>query len=226
MQLRERLRDLEVATRPDDPEVTAAHAARWDELPAGVRTSAQLLGRKLTGCEGTHGVFPACNFGCAPCYHGSQANRVPVDGAHTVAEVDRQMAYLRRHRGPGQYAQLIGGEVSLLPPDAHAQALAAMRRHGRVPMSFTHGDFDDDYLEAVVLDADGGPRFSSVSFAVHVDSTMRGRPGRPAALQRGAAARRAGADRDHVRPAPGAARGRQLPGAQHDGHARQPRRDP
>lgn len=173
--LGDRLRRLAVATQPEDPEVAAAYAARWDELPDAVRTRAQMLGRKLTGCEGTHGVFPACDFGCEPCYHGREANRVPVDGAHTVAEVDRQMAYLRRRRGPGQYAQLIGGEVSLLPPDVHAEALAAMRRHGRVPMSFTHGDFDDDYLEAVVLAADGTPRFSTVSFAVHVDSTMRGR---------------------------------------------------
>lgn len=54
-----------------------------------------------------------------------------------------------------------------------------MRRHGRIPMSFSHGGFDDDYLEAVVLDADGRPRFEEVSFAVHVDRTMRGRPGTP-----------------------------------------------
>ncbi|MEX2549162.1 MAG: hypothetical protein WD638_02960, partial [Nitriliruptoraceae bacterium] len=98
-----------------------------------------------------------------------------VDGTHTVAEVERQMAYLRRRRGRGQYAQLIGGEVSLLPPDAHAEALAVMRRHGRIPMSFSHGDFDDDYLEALVLGPDGKPRFDSISFAVHIDSTMRGR---------------------------------------------------
>ena len=169
------MRELGLVTRPVDTEVARAHAERWAELPASVRTPAQMLGRKLTGCEGTHGVFPACNFGCKPCYHGSDANRVPVDGAHTVAEVERQMAYLRERRGPGQYAQLIGGEVSLLPPDAHAEALTVMHRHGRIPMSFTHGDFDDDHLEAVVLEADGQPRFRSVAFAVHVDSTMRGR---------------------------------------------------
>ncbi len=169
------LRDAERATRPEDPEVAAAHAARWEELPAGVRTASQLLGRRFTGCEGTHGVFPACNLGCEPCYHGKDANRVPVDGVHTVAKVERQMAYLRERRGPGQYAQLIGGEVSLLPPDAHAEALATMRRHGRIPMSFTHGDFDQDYLEAVVLAPDGTPRFDAVAFAVHIDSTMRGR---------------------------------------------------
>lgn len=169
------LRDAERATRPEDPEVAAAHAARWEELPAGVRTASQLLGRKFTGCEGTHGVFPACNLGCEPCYHGKDANRVPVDGVHTVAEVERQMAYLRERRGPGQYAQLIGGEVSLLPPDAHAEALATMRRHGRIPMSFTYGDFDQDHLEAVVLAPDGTPRFDAVAFAVHIDSTMRGR---------------------------------------------------
>jgi hypothetical protein len=173
--LRAGLRRVEVATRPDDPEVAAAHAARWQELPAAVRTPAQMIGRKFTGCEGTHGVFPACDFGCEPCYHGAEANRVRVDGRHTVAEVERQMAYLRRRRGPGQYAQLIGGEVSLLPPEDHAAALAAMRRHGRIPMSFTHGDFDDDYLEALALHPDGTPRFRELAFAVHVDATMRGR---------------------------------------------------
>lgn len=175
VRLVERLRRLEAITRPEEEDTDAAHAARWAELPEAVRTPAQLLGRKFTGCEGTHGVFPACDFGCAPCYHGADANRVPVDGAHTVAEVERQMAYLRWHRGRGQYAQLIGGEVSLLPPESHAEALALMHRHGRIPMSFSHGDFDDDYLEAVALDPDGTPRFESLSFAVHIDSTMRGR---------------------------------------------------
>ena len=174
-QLRGRVQRFEVATRPDNPEVTAAHARRWAGLPEGVKTPAQVLGRKFTGCEGTHGVFPACNFGCEPCYHGAEANRVPIDGEHTVAEVDRQMELLRRLRGPGQYAQLIGGEVSLLPPEAHGQALAVMRRHQRIPMSFSHGDFDDDYLEAVVLDEHGERRFDDISFAVHIDSTMKGR---------------------------------------------------
>ncbi len=168
---------LERRTRPVDAAVATAHRRRWAELPQHVRTPSQLLGRKFTGCEGTHGVFPACNLGCEPCYHGREANRVPVDGAHTVAEVDRQMAFLRERRGPGQYAQLIGGEVTLLPPEAHAEALKAMQRHGRIPMSFTHGDVDLDHLERIVLDADGRRRFDTVSFAVHVDTTMRGRRG-------------------------------------------------
>lgn len=172
-----RVRDIERRTRPGDPEVRAALDARWQELPAHVRTPAQMLGRKFTGCEGTHGVFPACNFGCRPCYHSSNANRVPVDGAHTVSAVEEQMAYLRKRRGPGQYAQLIGGEVSLLPPEAHAEALEVMRRHERFPMSFTHGDFDYDYLEQVAVRPDGTPRFDVLSFAVHIDSTMLGRRG-------------------------------------------------
>jgi hypothetical protein len=85
------------------------------------------------------------------------------------------MGYAAAVRGPVQYAQLIGGEVSLLDPDDHAAALAVMRSHGRIPMSFTHGDFDYDYLRRVVLDAKGSPRFDRVAFAVHIDSTMRGR---------------------------------------------------
>ncbi len=171
------LRDLERRTRPADPEVLAALEQRWDELPTGVQTPGQMLGRKLTGCEGTHGVFPACNFGCKPCYLSANANRVRVDGTHTVAEVERQMAFLRERRGPAQYAQLIGGEVSLLPAEAHAEALAVMRRYGRMPMSFSHGDFDYEYLEKIAVAPDGTRRFDLLSFAIHIDSTMRGRRG-------------------------------------------------
>lgn len=172
-----RVRDAERASRPVDGQTQAALAARWAELPVQVRTPAQMLGRKLTGCEGTHGVFPACDFGCRPCYHAANANEVRVDGAHTVAEVERQMAYFRAQRGPGQHAQLIGGEVSLLPAEAHAEALEVMRRHQRFPMSFSHGDFDYDYLERLAVRPDGARRFDVLSFAVHIDMTMYGRRG-------------------------------------------------
>lgn len=161
-----------------EPERAAALARRWRELPAGVRGPGQMLGRRIAGCEGTRGVVPRCDLACAPCYHSRDANRVPVDGAHTVAEVRAQMALLRRLRGPGQPAQLIGGEVTLLPPDDHAAALQAMIDAGRRPMSMTHGDVDYDYLRALALDpATGRPRFRHLSFAVHIDSTMRGRRG-------------------------------------------------
>ena len=173
-----RLRELEVATRPEHPDLTAALAARWAELPAHVKQPNQMLGRRMTGCEGTHGVFPRCNLACTPCYHAKEANRVPTDGDHTEREVDRQMALLRTLRGPGQHAQLIGGEVTLLGPEDHARALLAMRRHGRKPMSMTHGDFDYDYLEALALDPrTRRPRFDHLAFAGHFDSLMFGRRG-------------------------------------------------
>src|SRR5919198_1981845 len=150
-----RLRALEVATRPVDSDTAAALERRWAELPDRVRTPAQLLGRRSPGCEGTHGVFPRCNLACTPCYHARDANRVRTDGAHTVAEIDRQMSYLRAVRGTGQHAQLIGGEVTLLDPDDHAAALQVMRRHGRQPMSMTHGDFDYDYLRRLAIAPNG-----------------------------------------------------------------------
>lgn len=156
-----------------EPERAAALARRWLELPAAVRGPGQMLGRRIAGCEGTHGVFPRCDLACSPCYHSREANRVPVDGAHTVAEVRAQMALLRELRGPGQPAQLIGGEVSLLAPDDHAAALQAMIDAGRKPMSMTHGDFDYDHLEALALD----PATGRPPFAAHIDSTMRGRRG-------------------------------------------------
>jgi hypothetical protein len=178
LRLRSRLREVELQTRPQHPDLVDALARRWDELPAHVRTRNQMLGRRTAGCEGTHGVFPRCNLACTPCYHARDANRVRTDGEHTEREVDAQMALLRKLRGPGQNAQLIGGEVTLLSPDDHAAALQAMVRHGRKPMSMSHGDFDYEYLEALALDpVSGQPRFGHLSFAGHFDSMMFGRRG-------------------------------------------------
>lgn len=179
MTLRERLADVERRTRPTDPEFAAALARRWAALPEIVKTPGQVLGRFGPGCEGTHGVFPACDLKCTPCYHGRDANRVRVDGAHTREQVEAQMTVLEGLRGPRAHAQLIGGEVTLLPPDDHAETLLIMRRHGREPMSMTHGDVDDDYLERLVLGPDGKRRLHRVSFAAHFDKMMFGRRGIP-----------------------------------------------
>src|SRR3954447_22759878 len=173
----DRLRALEVATRPEAPALSDALTRRWQALPERVRTPAQALGRRTMGCEGTHGVFPRCDLACTPCYHSREANRVRVDGEHTLEAVDAQMGLLRRLRGPGQNAQLIGGEVTLLSPSDHAAALLVMRGHGRKPMSMSHGDFDYSYLRALALGPDGTPRFRSLSFAGHFDSRMLGRRG-------------------------------------------------
>jgi hypothetical protein len=51
----EAMRAAERATWPVDAEFAAAMARRWAELPAGVRTPGQVLGRHAVGCEGTHG---------------------------------------------------------------------------------------------------------------------------------------------------------------------------
>lgn len=170
---------IDDATRIVGAERDAALRARWDTLPALAKTPAQILGRASVGCEGTHGVFPKCDFACKPCYHSADANKVRVDGPHTLREIRAQMGFLRSTRGPVAYAQLIGGEVSLLDPQDHAAALDAMRAEGRVPMSFSHGDFDDDYLRGVALNPDGTPRHRQISWALHIDSTMMGRTAVP-----------------------------------------------
>jgi len=174
-----RIRQLVRTLRPVDPEFADALARRWAGLPPTARTLGQVLGRHAVGCEGTHGVFPQCNLACTPCYHSRDANHVRVDGPHTLAQVRAQMALLRDQRGPRAHAQLIGGEVTLLAPDDHAEALAIMRAHGREPMSFTHGDLDYDYLAKLVLGPDGRRRLRRVSFAAHFDSLMFGRRGIP-----------------------------------------------
>ena len=96
------LRELEILTRPEPPDLEAALGRRWDELPAHVKTPNQMLGRRTAGCEGTHGVFPRCDLACTPCYHSREANRVRIDGGHTVREIDAQMALLRERRGPAR----------------------------------------------------------------------------------------------------------------------------
>lgn len=177
MRLLRTLRAAELATRPVHPDTRSALARRWAELPDTARTPAQALGQHAVGCEGTHGVFPRCNLACTPCYHSRDANRVAVDGTHTRAQVRAQLGLLQRVRGPRAHAQLIGGEVSLLPPDDHAAALQIMREHGREPMSMSHGDFDYDYLSALALDDAGRRRFDRLSFAGHFDMLMFGRRG-------------------------------------------------
>ena len=126
MRLPSWVRRLAESTRPVHPETRAALDRRWAELPAGARTPAQTLGRHAVGCEGTHGVFPKCNLACTPCYHSRDANRVAISGEHTRSEVSEQLALLHRIRGPRAHAQLIGGEVSLLPPEDHAATLQIM----------------------------------------------------------------------------------------------------
>lgn len=177
MGLINKLRRLERATRPADPDLERALARRWQELPESARTPGQVLGRHAVGCEGTHRVFPKCNFSCTPCYHSADANRVRVDGEHTKAEVADQMELFRQERGPYAHAQLIGGEVSLLAPEDHAAALATMRASGREPMSMTHGDFGYEYLQRLAIGRSGKRRFSRLSFAAHFDMLMRGRRG-------------------------------------------------
>lgn len=172
-------RRLCAVSRPVYPETAAALRRRWAELPASARTPAQSLGRHAIGCEGTHGVFPRCDLTCSPCYHSAEANKVRTDGAHTAAQVERQMALLRRVRGPRAHAQLIGGEVTLLDPDDHAAALRIMRGYGREPMSMTHGDFGYDYLRRLAIGPDGRRRMRRLSFAGHFDMLMRGRRGLP-----------------------------------------------
>lgn len=171
------LRKIEEQTRPFQSDEFRFYKERYDALPEHVKTSSQILGRSTMGCEGTHSVFPQCNFTCKPCYHSRDANDVRVDGDHTVTEVEQQMSFLLRKRGSGVHCQLIGGEVSLLQPEDHAKALDVMLGNGRIPMSFTNGDFDYDYLRRLATTANGSARFRKLSFAAHFDRFMYGRRG-------------------------------------------------
>lgn len=145
-------------------------AARWRELDPHFQGPLQGLGRQSTGCGATIGLNPRCDFDCAGCYLGNDANAVPRASA---VEIRRQLAALRRHLGPKGNLQLTDGEVTLLPEPELLGIVRDARRLGLIPMLMTHGDglrrsagLLDRLVEAGLTE-----------IALHVDSLQRGRRG-------------------------------------------------
>lgn len=148
---------------------------RWRELDPRWRLPLQGYGRQAPGCGATLGLNPRCDFDCLGCYLGGEANRA---ARFSSGEIDRQLVALRRHLGPKGNLQITDGEVTLLP---ERELVAVIRRACEldlIPMLMTHGDtFRRRPGLLARLVAEGGLR--EVSF--HIDTTQRGRRGRPVA---------------------------------------------
>jgi hypothetical protein len=171
-----RLCEFERVTRPLDRSRVPLLQAIWRDLPARNQVPEQTLGRLHPYFSLTHGIFPKCDFACTACYLPERSNSVKIDRAHVLAELERQMRFLDERNGEqGGTAQLIDGEVSLLGPELHAEAILLMQRHNRLPVSLTHGDFDYEYLRALVEHGKGEIR--RLAFSGHFDTTMVGRRG-------------------------------------------------
>lgn len=161
----ERLRD------PVTAEKRAILARRWEALDPALRLPTQTLGTKVTGCGGTIGIQPRCDFACTGCYLGHEANDVPALSLEAVLE---QLGALRRHLGPKSNVQITDGEVTLRPADELVAILRHARALGIVPMVMTHGDTfrrQPGLLERLMVE--GG--LTEVS--IHIDITQRGRDG-------------------------------------------------
>ena len=117
----DQLRRLEHDTRPVDTRPATALTRRWDELPAHVRTRRSSWVAAPPGARAPTASSRAATSPAVPATTRRTPTACASTAPHTIREVERQMAYLRAHRGPGQYAQLIGGEVSLLDPEDHAE---------------------------------------------------------------------------------------------------------
>jgi MoaA/NifB/PqqE/SkfB family radical SAM enzyme len=158
-----------VRWRREAAEARAVLAAAWSALPPALRLPTQFLGRQYAGCAATIGVMPRCDFSCAGCYLGTDANRMqprPVD------EVKAQMRVIRSWLGPTGNLQLTDGEVTLRAEGELVELIAYARSIGLVPMLMTHGETfrrRPGLLERLM--ATGG--LTEVCF--HVDTTMRGR---------------------------------------------------
>ena len=186
--------------------------ARTPRLRTDPGSDAQPARRRLRGYP--RGV-PPVQPGTHPLLPLGDANRVAVDGSHTQREAAAQMGLLPRARGPRAHAQLIGGEVSLLPPEDHFATLQIMRAHGREPMSMSHGDYDYDYLTALTLDRDGRRRLNGLLHGSLRQAHVRP-PRHRATTRPGIAPSVPQRLRRDVRPPRARARRPQLPGAQHD----------
>ena len=162
---------------PVNGEKGALLRARWDSLPAGLKTPNQISGRHLTHCGFTTGAS-YCSFHCTHCYLPKNANQVPIP---SLAQMREQIDANRRFQGPGGGLQLTGGDVA----DAYwrsgrQEELVEIVRYavgvGLVPMLMTHGQTlleHPEFLERLMVH--GGLR----QVAVHVDMTQAGRHGYP-----------------------------------------------
>jgi hypothetical protein len=154
---------------PAAAESRAALATAWSALPPALQLPTQFLGRQYAGCAATIGAMPRCDFTCAGCYLGADANRMTP---RSVAEVKAQMDAARAWLGPAGNLQITDGEVTLRPVGELVELVAYARAIGLVPMLMTHGETfrrKPGLLERLMID--GG--LTEISF--HVDVTMRGR---------------------------------------------------
>ncbi len=144
-------------------------ADAWARVPSQFRAPTQFLGRHYAGCGATIGVMPRCDFRCAGCYLGRDANRArprPLD------ELKQQIREIRGWLGPAGNLQLTDGELTLRDEPELIELISYARWFGLVPMLMTHGETfrrKPGLLERLML------RGGLSEISLHVDTTMRGR---------------------------------------------------
>jgi len=152
-------------------------AALWRVLPEALRGPTQFQGRQYAGCGATIGVMPRCDFACAGCYLGAEANQA---APRPVAEIRQQLDQLRQWLGPGGNVQITDGEVSLRDEAEVVAILRHAKAIGLVPMLMSHGETFrrcTGLLERLIT---GG---GLTELSLHVDTTMRGRRDRFASVR-------------------------------------------
>jgi MoaA/NifB/PqqE/SkfB family radical SAM enzyme len=155
--------------RQDDTETRSALAVAWARLPEALRTPTQYLGRHYAGCGATIGAMPKCDFACAGCYLGEDANRARP---RSLAQIKSQLRELRAWLGPTGNVQLTDGEVSLRQEAEVIELIRYAREIGLVPMLMTHGETfrrKPGLLERLMVE--GG----LTEISIHIDTTQRGR---------------------------------------------------
>ncbi len=162
---------------PIDREKERILRARWESLPAELRTANQISGRHLTHCGFILGAS-YCSFHCTHCYLPKNANSVPIP---SLSQVKEQIDANRVFQGPGGGLQITGGDVADAywkagRPDELVEIIRYARSVGLVPMLMTHGQTlleQPNFFERLVIE--GGLR----QVSVHVDATQAGRHGFP-----------------------------------------------
>ena len=154
---------------PAQETARSALAAAWARLPESLRGPTQFLGRHYAGCGATIGAMPKCDFACAGCYLGEDANAAKP---RSLAEIQQQLRVLRQWLGPAGNVQITDGEVSLRNEVEVIEMIRYAREIGLVPMLMTHGETfrrKPGLLERLMVQ--GG--LTEVS--IHIDTTQRGR---------------------------------------------------
>jgi hypothetical protein len=145
----------------------------WERLSPEIRTSRQVLGRRIgIGCVALE-ITQRCNLDCTLCYLSDLSESIPDP---PMEELKRRADMIVEEWGPNTNVQITGGDPTLRKREELVEIVRYCRSIGLLPALFTNGILARrDLLEELAS-------VGLVDVAFHVDMTQE-RPGYKSELE-------------------------------------------